>query len=215
MAGEDAGKEEYGARGASLCCVHLVVYDTHAPSGSPPSPTTVASRPSALARAQVFSRSYGDSFRVKLDADPLCVNLRDKSEHYYRIGNDIVTLLANMPRKNAFRKENLDKAAKVVGALRRSLAKRYTQILDRAETFRGHDQTGFVRSLAAMERELFFVAQHSATAFFRWRMRESEKLVASRVIQCGDKRRLQSGAVVAGEGAAKGESGGGSKRARR
>ena len=173
-----------------------------------------AARPVALARVQVFSRSYGDSFRVKLDADPLCVNLRDKSEHYYRIGNDIVTLLAAMPRKNDFRRDNLGKASKVVGALRRSIAKRYTQILDRAETFRGHDQTGFVRSLAAMERELFFVAQHSATAFFQWRMRESEKLVASRVIQCGDKRlRLQSGA--AGEGDAKGDSGGGSKRSRR
>ena len=75
-------------------------------------------------------------------------------------------------------------AAKVLGALRRSLAKRYTHVLDRAETLRGQDQTGFVRSLAAIERELFFVAQHSATAFFQWRMRESERLVGTFDFSC-------------------------------
>ena len=58
---------------------------------------------------QEFSRSYSDSFRVKLDADPYCVNLRDKSEHYYRIGGDVGTLLARMPRKNEFRKTNIEK----------------------------------------------------------------------------------------------------------
>ncbi|KAK2723446.1 DNA replication complex GINS protein PSF3-like [Artemia franciscana] len=120
---------------------------------------------------------YKDYYREILNADPSVVDLKKWGPHYYELGLHLQRL--NIREQSDIRKILYD-----------ALRLRTRNILDSSLHSRQEEQGNVSSILDSLEKKLYEAGRKAALQFESWLTGESEKIVASSLIEKSRKRKL-------------------------
>ena len=109
-------------------------------------------------------RCYASRFRTYLLADPVVVNLRERSPHFYETGLRLASYVRD--------------AELLCAALLATLAMRFRDIVDKAQSAQGEDVSQLTRAMTDLERRIFAAGFAGARDQLRWKRREGDKLTS-------------------------------------
>jgi hypothetical protein len=113
-------------------------------------------------------KHYNERFREDLQAGPLAKNLRERSPHYFSVGEALATLTAD---------NDLQQSLKVAYT-----GDRFNRIMDLAFNSQDEDVTEDQRKFTDAELDLFTAGAQAAKAFSQWKSRNQSSLRASSAV---------------------------------
>lgn len=102
-------------------------------------------------------KCFAHRFRTYLLADPVVINLRERSPFYYESGLHLASLVRD--------------GKALVDALVKSLALRYADILDKSQNSRNEDLSNTTSGFTELERKLFIAGHKGADDMYRFKRR--------------------------------------------
>lgn len=121
---------------------------------------------------------FASKFRKHIRASPASVNLRDKSQYFYKIGSNLTELLDETDS------EEVKELLRIAFG-----GERYRRILDQSMNSRDEDTTEFTRKLTHMEKELFEKGLLGARDFYEWKNRSAGILRCASILDSERKKR--------------------------
>mmetsp|Transcript_17413 Transcript_17413/g.38052 ORF Transcript_17413/g.38052 Transcript_17413/m.38052 type:complete len:184 (+) Transcript_17413:3-554(+) len=109
-------------------------------------------------------KCYAHRFRTFLLADPVVINLRDRSLYYYETG----IVLASFVRDNEA----------LLTALVKTLSLRFCDILDKSQNSRNEEVSKLTRTLTKLETHLFNQGRSCAADMYSWKRRDCEMITS-------------------------------------
>jgi hypothetical protein len=110
-------------------------------------------------------RHYSERFREHLQAGPSATNLREKSPHYFAVGESLARMTAD---------DSLQEALKLAYT-----GERFNRIMDLAFNSQHEDVTEEQRSFTDAELDLFEAGARATKAFTQWKTRSRSSLRTS------------------------------------
>ena len=139
-----------------------------------------------LATAKVPKAVFGCELKSKVEADPGCVNLRERSAYFY----ELALMLVDETHRRTPGASRAD--SELFKLTRRAFEGRYQQLLVKALNCSNNEATLLLPKLTSEERALFERARAARAAYRTWHATKEPRLTASRAVATG--KRKASGA---------------------